>query len=100
MRTYWVYILTSNTGTIYVGVTNNLERRVYEHKSKLVPGFTSKYNITRLVYFSEFSHIDQAIEFEKRIKKWSRVKKIGLIREFNPLFTDLAESADLSQGSR
>ncbi len=91
MKSYYIYILSSKTGTLYVGVTNNLEKRVYEHKNKLIPGFTSKYNVNRLMYYQEFNHIDQAIEMEKKIKGWTRQKKIDLIKSMNPHIKDLAK---------
>jgi len=68
MKQYYVYIMTNNSGTLYTGVTSNLERRVYEHKHKLVPGFTKKYNITRLVYYDATSDVRSAIAREKEIK--------------------------------
>lgn len=76
---------------MYIGVTNNLDKRVYEHKLKLIHGFTAKYNIHRLVYFQEFKDIEEAIAMEKRIKGWTRQKKINLIRTINPHIKDLAE---------
>lgn len=91
MKTYWIYILASKTGTLYAGVTNDLTRRVYEHKNKLIPGFTTKYNINRLVYYQEFCDIEQAIEMEKKVKGWGRKKKIDLIRSMNQGIKDLAE---------
>lgn len=96
MGRYYVYIMSSNTGTLYVGVTNNLERRVNEHKLKIVPGFTSKYNVHNLIFFHEFSDINQAIELEKKIKGWSRSKKISLVKSLNPILKDLFEPADSS----
>ena len=96
MNSYFVYILSSNTGTLYVGVTSNLPKRVYEHKNKLIPGFTAKYNIANLVYFKEFTNIDQAIEAEKKIKGWTRIKKIALVKGLNPTVKDLFEPADPS----
>ncbi|OGE14491.1 endonuclease [Candidatus Daviesbacteria bacterium RIFCSPHIGHO2_12_FULL_37_11] len=90
MKSYWVYILSSKTGTLYTGVTNNLQKRTFEHKNKLIPGFTSKYNINQLMFYQEFSRIEDAIEVEKKIKKWSRKKKINLIKTINPQFKDLA----------
>jgi putative endonuclease len=92
LKNYFVYILSSKTGTLYVGVTNDLEKRVYEHKNKLIPGFTAKYNVDRLVFYQEFNDIEQAIAMEKKVKGWSRQKKIDLIRELNPDIKDLAES--------
>jgi len=90
LKSYWVYILSSKTGTLYTGVTNNLQKRTFEHKNKLIPGFTSKYNINQLMFYQEFSRIEDAIEVEKKIKKWSRKKKINLIKTINPQFKDLA----------
>lgn len=72
-------------------MTNNLERRVYEHKHKLVPGFTSKYNLTRLVYYDSTTNVNEAIAFEKRIKGWLRIKKIKLIESMNPDWSDLSD---------
>ena len=83
--------MTNKSGTLYTGVTNNLERRVYEHKQKLVPGFTQKYKITRLIYFEVTSDVNSAINREKQIKDWRRAKKIALINSFNPAWQDLSE---------
>jgi putative endonuclease len=90
MRQYWVYILSSFSRTIYVGVTNDLERRVQEHKAKQVPGFTARYNVTRLVYCEAFSQVNDAIAREKQIKSWSRARKDALIAERNPRWDDLS----------
>lgn len=91
MNTYYVYILTTkNNKMLYVGVTNNLERRVYEHKQKLLPGYTEKYNLNKLVYYQEFTDIEDAIAAEKRIKGWLRIKKDQLIAKFNPKWQDLS----------
>ncbi|MAD96538.1 MAG: excinuclease ABC subunit C [Flavobacteriaceae bacterium] len=88
---YYVYILASKFyGTLYIGVTNDLQRRVFEHKSKLIKGFTSKYNIHRLVYFESFQSIDEAILREKRLKKWNRSWKIELIEKDNSDWKDLS----------
>ena len=92
MKNYFIYILTSDTGTLYTGVTNNLEKRIYQHKHKLIDGFTKKYNITRLVYFEETTDINAAIQREKEIKGWRRSKKIELIKTSNPTWKDLAEN--------
>jgi len=92
MNTYFVYILASLSGVLYVGTTNNLERRLYEHKNHLVPGFTDKYNVTRLVYFEETVNHMAAIAREKQIKNWRREKKENLIESFNPGWADLAEN--------
>ena len=83
--------MTNKSGTLYTGVTNNLERRIYEHKHHLVKGFTSKYNIEKLVYFEETNDINAAISREKQIKGWLRKKKIALIESINPGWKDLSE---------
>jgi putative endonuclease len=88
---YFVYIMTNKSGTLYTGVTNNLERRIYEHKQHLVKGFTNKYNIDKLVYFEETNDIHAAISREKQIKGWLRQKKIALIESMNPGWKDLSE---------
>jgi putative endonuclease len=94
MKQYYVYIMTSNSGTLYTGMTNDLQRRVYQHKQKLIPGFTSRYNVNRLVYFQVFNQPQQAIAREKQIKGWLRRKKIALIEELNPTWRDLSEEWD------
>jgi len=91
MRNYYVYIMSSNTGVLYVGVTNNLCRRNIEHKQKLNDGFTKRYNIYKLVYYEHYQYILNAIECEKQLKNWSRQKKIKLIRSFNPGWIDLGQ---------
>lgn len=83
--------MTNNSKTLYTGVTNNLNRRVNEHKNKLIQGFTAKYNITKLVYFEIFTDINRAIAREKQIKGWLRKKKINLIESVNPEWDDLSE---------
>ena len=89
-RSYWVYILASRIGgTLYIGVTNNLVRRVYEHRNGLAHGFTKKYQVHRLVYFEQYSDIEAAITREKRLKRWNRAWKIQLIEELNPNWDDL-----------
>lgn len=89
-RHYWVYILASDIGgTLYIGVTNDLVRRVFEHRGKFVPGFTSTYDVTRLVHYEQFDDVENAIRREKRLKKWDRAWKIRLIEESNPNWTDL-----------
>ena len=90
MKRYYVYIMTNRSRTLYTGVTNNLMPRVLEHKRKLVPGFTSRYNMTRLAYFEEFGDIRLAISREKQIKGWLRSKKIALVRSKNPDWNDLS----------
>ena len=91
-KQYYIYIMTNKSRTLYTGVTNNLERRISEHKQKLIPGFTSKYNITRLVYYEEYSDIRDTIAREKQIKGWLREKKIALIESENPEWKDLSEA--------
>jgi putative endonuclease len=87
---YYVYILTNRTNKVlYVGVTNDLQNRCYQHKHKLVKGFTQRYNIDKLVYFEQFDQIEQAIGREKQIKGLLRIKKIGLIEEFNSNWENL-----------
>jgi putative endonuclease len=83
--------MSSPTGTLYTGVTNDLERRVYQHKHKLTDGFTKKYNVTRLVYYEETSDVQAALAREKQIKGWLRCKKIDLIETINPKWQDLSE---------
>jgi putative endonuclease len=93
MRTYWVYILASKrNGTLYVGVTNDLARRVWEHREGLVEGFTKTYGVTRLVYFEPFDDINAAIHREDRLKKWKRQWKIDLIQQRNLCWDDLYET--------
>ena len=89
-KQYYVYIMTNKSRTLYTGVTNNLERRVYEHKHKLLDGFTKKYNITRLVYYEATTDIQSAIAREKQIKGWLRAKKIALIESENPQWQDIS----------
>ena len=87
---YFVYILASKrNGTLYIGVTNNLIKRIYEHKQKQVEGFTKKYNINKLIYFEEYNSPEEAIAREKRLKKWNRSWKLKLIEEKNPQWNDL-----------
>ena len=91
MKTYYVYIMTNFSKTLYLGVTNNLIKRIYEHKHKLVNGFTKKYNITKLVHFEETNDVNVAIAREKQIKGWLRKKKIALIELKNPRWEDLSK---------
>jgi putative endonuclease len=81
--------MTNVSRTLYIGVTNNLERRVFEHKNKLIEGFTKKYNITRLAYWEQFGDAKEAIAREKQIKGWLRAKKISLVESHNPKWEDL-----------
>lgn len=90
MREYFVYILANASRRLYTGVTNNLERRVWEHKQKAFDGFTRRYNITMLVHVETFGHIDDAIAREKEIKGWLRAKKVALIEAQNPRWRDLS----------
>ncbi|MEA0970596.1 GIY-YIG nuclease family protein [Candidatus Megaera venefica] len=92
-NSYWVYILASKrNGTLYVGVTGDLSRRIYEHKENLNDGFTKKYNINQLIYIEEFQDIIEAIHREKCLKKWNRAWKLRLIEEQNPDWRDLYET--------
>lgn len=90
---YFVYILTNkaNNKVLYIGVTNNLERRIYEHKNKLVEGFSKKYNLNKLIYYEMTSDVNSAINREKQLKNWHRDWKINLINQFNPKWKDLSE---------
>lgn len=89
-HTYWVYILASGArGTLYVGVTNSLERRVAQHKAGETPGFTKTYGVVRLVYRRGFGDVAEAIHFEKQLKRWRRAWKIRLVEEANPHWADL-----------
>jgi putative endonuclease len=89
-RTYYVYILTNRSGTLYTGMTSNLERRIDEHRQHVVPGFTSKYKIDRLVYLEQTTDVYGAKERERQIKAWTRAKRIALINQTNPKWLDLA----------
>lgn len=91
MADYYVYIMSNPSRTLYTGVTNDLERRVMEHKQKKIEGFTRKYNLTMLVSYETFADISQAIEAEKKIKTWRRSKKVELVQKMNPQWNDLAE---------
>jgi putative endonuclease len=87
---YFVYIITNKeNGTLYVGVTNNLEKRIYEHKNKIYKGFSEKHDLNRLVYFEHTTDINSAIEREKKLKRWRRKWKLDLINKHNPLWKDL-----------
>jgi putative endonuclease len=88
---YYTYIMASRTKRLYIGVSNDIERRVWEHKTGDVPGFTSKYKINRLVYYEDYESILDAIEREKQLKGWLRRRKVELIEEENPEWDDLAE---------
>ncbi len=90
MNTYWVYIMASASGTLYTGMTNNLEQRVHQHKRKEVPGFTQRYTVNKLVYYEEGSDVLAVIAREKQIKGWTRAKKVALIASMNPGWRDLS----------
>ena len=90
MKLYYVYILSSRRRTLYIGVTGDLPRRLYEHRHKILEGFTKRYNVTQLVYLESTTDVRAAIFREKQIKKWSRAKKIALVRSMNPAWKDLA----------
>lgn len=88
---YYLYILTNmKNGTLYIGVTNDLERRMFEHKRKLIDGFSKKYSLDKLVYFETYQYVNDAIKREKNMKKWKRQWKINLIEEDNPNWDDLS----------
>ena len=91
MKDFYVYILTNKSKTLYTGITNDLNRRLYEHKNKLINGFTKKYNLDRLIYFEMFNHPDDAIRREKQIKGWLRKKKSTLVETMNPEWKDLSD---------
>jgi putative endonuclease len=103
MKQFYVYIMTNKSRTLYTGVTSNLERRVYEHKHKLIPGFTQRYNITLLVYYETTADVRAALAREKQIKGWLRSKKIALIESANATWADLSaewHEADASAHDR
>ncbi len=92
MKQYFVYILTNwNNKVMYIGVTNDLERRLYEHRQELADGFTKKYHVHKLVYFEETSDVEAAIAREKQLKGWRREKKNELVAQMNPTWKDLSE---------
>jgi putative endonuclease len=90
-KTYYVYLLSNwNNKVLYIGVTNDLERRIHEHKQKLIPGFTQKYNVSKLVYYEQTSDVISAISREKELKKWRRDKKNALVNGVNQEWKDLS----------
>ena len=91
-KQYYVYVLTNKSNKVlYVGVTNNLKRRIFEHKNKLVEGFSKKYNLNKLVYYEVTNDVKSAIKREKQLKNWHREWKINLINQYNPSWEDLHE---------
>ena len=99
MKQFYVYITCSGrNGTLYIGITSDLSRRTYEHKIKLVKGFTRKYSVDRLVYFEIFESATDAIRREKQLKKWNRTWKLALIEKLNPEWVDLSEASLQEQG--
>jgi putative endonuclease len=89
-KTFHVYMLAGKSGVLYTGITNNLARRVWEHKQKQIPGFTQKYNVTNLVWFEAHGRAASAIAREKQIKAWRREKKVALVAAMNPQWKDLS----------
>jgi putative endonuclease len=92
LRQYYLYIMSSRSGVLYVGVTNDLRVRVWQHKAKVAAGFTERYNVDLLVYYETFTDIRDAIFAEKKVKGWRREKKIALIQSKNPTWRDLSEN--------
>ena len=88
---FYVYIMANLKGTLYIGLTNDIVRRVWEHKNNKIAGFTQRYECHKLIYYQSFQYIDEAISREKQLKKWNRKKKIWLIKQSNPHWKDLAE---------
>jgi len=90
-KQYYIYILTNKSNRVlYIGMTNNLERRMFEHKNKLIEGFSKKYNLTELVYYEVTEDVNSAIRREKQLKNWHRGWKMNLVKEFNPNWKDLS----------
>lgn len=92
MGNYYIYIMASKSGTLYIGMTNDIKKRVYQHKNHLIPGFTDKHNISILLYVETMSDSLSAVKREKQLKKWRREKKINLIDSQNPGWKDLSEN--------
>jgi putative endonuclease len=90
-HTYWVYLLGSRTATLYIGMTNDLERRMAEHREGRVPGFTARWGVRYLLYYESFGDVTRAIEREKQLKGWRRSRKVALIESMNPEWRDLSE---------
>ena len=91
VKHYYVYIMANDRPTLYVGVTNNLGRRVFEHKHKLIEGFTKQYNLNKLIYYEVFTDIDVSIQSEKQLKHWNRIWKLRLVMKLNPTLKDLSD---------
>ncbi|MHC4395775.1 MAG: GIY-YIG nuclease family protein [Planctomycetota bacterium] len=91
MKNYYIYIMTSQSKTLYIGMTNDIKKRVYQHKNHLIPGFTDKYNVDQLLYVETTSDPISAIRREKQLKKWRREKKVALVDSQNPDWKDLSE---------
>lgn len=89
-KTYYVYILTNKSATLYIGVTNDLKRRLWEHRNKMIVGFTKKYNINKLIYVEDYKSANGAIAREKQLKGWRRERKMELIKQQNPSFREIA----------
>lgn len=89
---YYIYILTNKTDSVmYIGVTNDLRRRINEHREEMIEGFTKKYHVHKLVYYEVFENIEKAIQREKQLKRWNREKKNQLVESLNPAYKDLVE---------
>jgi putative endonuclease len=86
---FWVYILSNRSHTLYIGITNNLRKRIYQHRKQAPDSFTARYKITRLVYFERYQYANNAIAREKGLKHWTRAQKIGLIKSMNPTWEEL-----------
>jgi len=100
MNNYYVYIMTNKSNKVlYIGITNNLERRIYEHKNKTIEGFTSRYNLNKLIYLEHTNDVNSAITREKQLKGWLREKKIALITSQNPEWRDLSIDWQTSRDS-
>ena len=95
MKNYYVYIMSNKSKTLYIGVTNDLARRIYEHKNKMIDGFTKKYNLTMLIYFEVFNSVEDAIRREKQLKNWHRQWKINLIESINKDWKDLSDKFEM-----
>ncbi len=91
MKTFYVYIMASKSGTLYIGLTSNIKKRIYEHKNHSIPGFTDKYDIDRLLFFEVIKDSATAINRERQLKAWSREKKVKLIDSLNPEWNDLSQ---------